>query len=158
MIRELVKHDVKAMFAFCQALKNEGAIMSFVEIERPEEVMAWIMSETEHIFGMWENDELIAVLKAKQGKSYKKHSVFMTAAVKESHRGEGLIVTLSDYVYPLLRERGIKIARAYIYSDNEGSVRAAKKDGFEYSGCVKMHHYNKDKEIWVDDLIFHKLL
>ena len=57
-----------------------------------------------------------------------------------------------------LKENGIKIARAYVYSDNTSSVSTLLKCGFTLSGCVHMHHLDERTNQYVDDLIFHKIL
>lgn len=150
--------DAQTIFEFCLQLKEEGAEMTFAEAQSVEEVKGWIDDPREHIFILREANHIIALIKASQGDHGREHSVFMSAAVKKSRRGEGLVRTLSAYVYPKLRERGILILRAYVYSNNHASINAVLKEGFSCTGAVHMHHKHTDKDQWIDDMIFHKHL
>ncbi len=150
--------DAQSIYEYCLQLKEEGAEMSFAEVQSVDEVKAWIESPREHIFILREANHIIALIKASQGARGREHSVFMSAAVRKSRRGEGLVRTLSAYVYPILRERGVLILRAYIYSNNHSSINAVLKEGFSCTGAVHMHHRHSETGQWIDDMIFHKHL
>lgn len=150
--------DAEAIYKFCCKLRDEHAEMSFAEVRSVEDVTKWIEDDHEHIFMMREANHIIALVKAKQGHDGREHSAFMSAAVLKPRRGEGLVSRLSAEVYPRLKERGIKIVRAYIYSNNHSSISSVLKEGFHCTGSVQMHHYHEATESWVDDLIFHKYL
>ncbi len=157
-ISEVKITDAEALYLFCSRLREEHAEMSFAEVQSIEDVKNWIEDDFEHMFMMREANHVIALVKAKQGHEGRKHNAFMSAAVLKSRRGEGLVSQLAEQVYPRLKERGIKIIRAYIYSNNHASISSVLKEGFTCTGSVHMHHYNETTEAWVDDLIFHKYL
>jgi len=157
-ISEVKMTDAEALLMFCRKLKTEGAEMTFAEADSIEAVELWIEDDHEHLFILRQANQIVALIKARQGRGSKTHSAFLSAAVLEARRGEGLVKTLSHEVYPVLKERGIQIARAYIYSNNHASISAVLKEGFHCSGTVLMHHFNEDNNMWVDDIIFHKFL
>lgn len=157
-VSEVKMTDAEALFDFCNRLREEHAEMSFADVTSIEDVKAWIEDDHEHMFMMREANHIIALVKAKQGHEGRNHNAFMSAAVLKSRRGEGLVNRLASEVYPRLKERGIKIVRAYIYSNNHASISAVLKEGFHCTGSVHMHHFNEKNKAWVDDLIFHKHL
>lgn len=157
-ISEVKITDAEALYHFCTKLRDEHAEMTFAEVRSIEDVKDWIEDDHEHMFMMREANHIIALVKAKQGHGGKEHSAFMSAAVVKSRRGEGLVSQLAAEVYPRLKERGIKIIRAYIYSNNHASISSVLKEDFHCTGSVHMHHFHKTTQTWVDDLIFHKYL
>lgn len=157
-ISEVKLKDAQALYEFCYKLREEHAEMSFAKVEGIEDVIEWIENDHEHLFMMREANHIIALVKAKQGLEEREHSAFMSAAVIKSRRGEGLVSQLAAQVYPRLKERGIKIIRAYIYSNNHASISSVLKEGFQCTGAIHMHHFNKKTQDWVDDMVFHKYL
>ncbi len=157
-ISEVKMSDAEALLLFCQKLKAEGAEMTFADVDSIEDVQVWIDDDHEHLFILRQANHIVAFIKAKQGRASKSHSAFLSAAVLSSRRGEGHVKRLSQEVYPVLKDRGIQIARAYIYSNNHASISAVLKEGFHCSGTVLMHHFNAETNMWVDDIIFHKFL
>ncbi len=158
MFIEVSNQEKEAVYAFCKAIGEEGLKMSFADVDHMDEVVQWIENPREHLFAHMEAGRVIALVKARQGETYKSHSVFMSAAVAKEHRGKRLVQDLSDWVYPQLKDRGIVLARAYVYSDNHSSIAAALRDGYRCTGAVHMHHFDQEAGAWVDDMIFHKEL
>jgi len=157
-ISEVKLKDAHALYDFCCKLRDEHAQMSFAKVENMDDVIEWIENDHEHLFMMREANHIIALVKARQGHDGREHSAFMSAAVVKVRRGEGLVSQLASQVYPRLKERGIKIIRAYIYSNNHASISSVLKEGFQCTGAVHMHHFDEKTESWVDDMIFHKYL
>ncbi|MTI49487.1 GNAT family N-acetyltransferase [Sporosalibacterium faouarense] len=156
--RRLRKDDIDQLIAFFRDLNHEGAEVSFSEVEKKEEIESWLNDERMHVFVADYDGEVLGVLRGKQGKVGRDHSCFLTAATNKKYRGHKIAQNLTKYSLSELKEIGVKIARAYIYSNNAASVSTILKCGFTSSGCVHMHHYEEDVERYVDDLIFHKIL
>ncbi|WP_432408691.1 GNAT family N-acetyltransferase [Wukongibacter sp. M2B1] len=156
--RELEEKDVPKVISMFSNLSSERTEVSFVEIASMDEIKAWIKSPDTFVYVAADGDVISAVLRAKRGKGNKKHSCNLTVAVDYSFRGNSIAKELTEYALRLLKNEGIKIARAYIYSNNKSSINTILACGFSFAGNVHMHHYDEKENIYVDDLIFHKLL
>lgn len=156
--REIEHGDVQRIYAFCESIRREAIKMSFADVSSHAEIEQWIESDRVHVFALFEREAVLALFKAKQGGQYRSHAAFLSAAVRKDRRGQGLVQQLGRLATPILKERGILVARAYIYSDNHASIAAALKDGFHCTGSVHMHHMDQQTGQWVDDMIFHKKL
>lgn len=157
-ISEVQRGDAEDILVFCKRLKEERAEMTFADVEGLDEVLEWIDNPLEHLFVLREANRIVAFLKARQGEGELSHSAFLSAAVLREKRGEGLVNQLSTWSLERLKSRGVKIVRAYVYSNNHASISAVLKDGFHCSGTVQMHHFNSETGMWIDDIIFHKYL
>lgn len=151
--------DVQNVWLFIGALIAESAEVSFTEVSGAEEVQDWVNSEEEMVYLAYENDQLMGILKGRrESLPEKQHAVFLTAAIQPIARGKHLAKALTEYALGEMKQRGVLIARIYVYSDNIASLNAVKKLNFEQSGIVKMHHKDLETGLYVDDYIFHKLL
>ena len=155
--RLFAERDIPGMMKMIGELKKESAEISLVEIESEKELRKWNRTN-EVVVVAAENDELLAVVKGTIGEGDKSHSAFLTAAVVAGSRSQGLAAELTDYLNQILGERGVKIVRAYVYSNNHASIKTIEKQGFVLGGRVLMHHFDKSQGAYVDDLIYHKLL
>ncbi|MBN2259783.1 MAG: GNAT family N-acetyltransferase [Clostridiales bacterium] len=151
-------NDLEIVFNFFQLLKAEGADISFTDVKTMEELENWFEDRNIVIVVAVEEDKLIAVARGKIGEADKSHSAFLTVAVSPDVRNMGIASHITKTLEKELVNRGVEIVRAYVYSDNEASIRTLQKQGFVYSGKVLMHHYDFENNAYVDDLIFHKLL
>lgn len=153
---ELNEDSFNVFLSFFKILNEESTDMSFDNMTE-EKLFAWLHSDHELIYGYEEGGKVVSVLKGKRGFEHKFHSVFLSAATLKSYRNKGLAAKLTEEGLVAMKPLGIKIARAYIYSDNTASVSTILKCGFTAAGCVHMHHIKEDGRI-IDDLIFHRVL
>ncbi|SHK49925.1 GNAT family N-acetyltransferase [Paramaledivibacter caminithermalis] len=156
--RELKEKDIPKVISMFSNLSKERAEVSFVEIASMEEIRDWIRNPDTFVYVAADGDLISAVLRAKRGKGNKQHSCNLTVAVDYSFRGNSIAKELTDYALESLKEKGIKIIRAYIYSNNKSSINTILSCGFTFAGNVHMHHYDEKTGTYIDDLIFHKLL
>jgi L-amino acid N-acyltransferase YncA len=157
-LRELKEKDIPKVISMFSNLSKERTEVSFVEIASMEEIRNWIRNPDTFVYVAADGDVISAVLRAKRGKSNKKHSCNLTVAVDYNFRGNSLAKDLTEYGLNSLKSKGIKIVRAYIYSNNKSSINTILACGFSFAGNVHMHHYDEKTDIYVDDLIFHKIL
>lgn len=156
--REFKKDDIEQTVSFFKDLHEEGAGVSFSSIQQETEIEEWMKDPCIDIYVAEFNNEILGVFRGKKGNPGRDHSSFLTAAISKKHRGQKIGQNLTYYGLDKLKESGVKIARAYVYSNNASSVSALLKCGFTSSGCVHMHHYDEKINQYVDDLIFHKIL
>ena len=157
-LRVLSEKDLKLVWSFFNELKSAQVDISFTENNTMEELKSWIINPLMVTVIATENGDLLAVARGIIGAGDKSHSAFLTAAVKSDSRSKGIAQELTDYLNRELYRHGVKIVRAYVYSDNKPSVRTLEKQNFVFSGKVLMHHLDAKTNTYVDDLIYHKLL
>jgi ribosomal protein S18 acetylase RimI-like enzyme len=149
--------DAASVMRLIEGLKKESADISLVEIESAKDLKNWNKDNQVAVVAV-DHGEVVAVVKGIIGNGSKSHSAFLTAAVKPGLRSRGIAAKLTDFLNLELVKHGVKIVRAYIYSDNTASIKTVEKQGFILSGRVLMHHFDESNGIYVDDLIYHKLL
>ncbi len=152
--------DAPAMLKLFQELKEEGAQVGFTHIQDIEEIQQWIKDKNMILYLAVDanKDKIAGVLRAKRGNSYQQHSAFVTAAVSKVYRGQKIAQVMTNYGTKDLAEKGVKIARTYVYSDNRASLNTLLSCGFTISGTVHMHHFSEETGQYVDDIIVHKVL
>ncbi len=152
------KHS-EGIFELCQRLKEENARMSFTDIEHIDQLENWFNDSNVLLYGKFsESGQLIAMVKATRGVGNKAHSCYLAAATHPDFRKESLASSLTNEVLDDLKNRGVLIARTYIYSWNRASIKTIEKCGFTQSGRVVMHEYDELTGEYIDDLIFYKRL
>ena len=156
--REMVLEDIENVLTLFKKLEEESAEVSFSEITKREEIINWLHDSRMYIYVAEDNKKLVGVFRGKRGKKGREHDCFLTCAVDIESRGKKVGQNLTKYALKELKKEGIKIARAYVYSNNIPSVSTLLRSGFTSSGCVHMHHYDYRTNEYVDDLIFHKIL
>ena len=157
--RKLESKDSQSILEFFNELKEENALVSFAEETDINTINSYLTNENMFLYVAEVNNDIAGVFRAKKGEEpWKKHSVVLTCAIKSKYRGKGIAKSLTDYSLDEIKKEGVKIARAYIYSDNPSSINTILKCGFTFSGAVHMHHYCENQKRYVDDLIFHKIL
>jgi L-amino acid N-acyltransferase YncA len=158
VFRDIEEKDVPQIMEFFTQLREEDAGVSFTECDREEQIREWIGNPDVFVYVAEYENRVVGVFKARREGSHKKHSAFLTAAVDKDFRGHNVAKNLTNYGLSRLPQRGIGIARAYIFSDNKPSINTILSCGFQFSGSVYMHHYDEKNQKYVDDLIFHKIL
>jgi L-amino acid N-acyltransferase YncA len=153
MIRRININDLETYLDFVNRIFVEDLDLSLKDYSTKETAISLLTDPKQVIVVKIEESKIVALAKG----YIKDHSAFLTAAVLKEQRGSGIAMVITDYLLDILRQEGVIIARSYVYSDNPSSMKVMEKMGFELSGKVFMHHFNKDKD-QVDDLIFHKLL
>ncbi|ABR47900.1 GCN5-related N-acetyltransferase [Alkaliphilus metalliredigens QYMF] len=156
--RAIERDDIASICKLFQGLQEEGATVSFVDDISPQTIEKWIEDPNVSIFVALDEKQVVGVFRAKRGGKNKEHSAFLTVAVNPEYRGCKLAKRLTLFSLEKLRELGIKVARAYVYSDNKASINTLLSTRFTLSGCVYQHHYDEKAGEYVDDLIFHKIL
>lgn len=156
--RELKEKDIPKVISLFSNLSKERSEVSFAEIASMEEIRDWIRNPDTFVYVAADGDVIPAVFRAKRGKGNKRHSCNLTVAVDYSFRGNSIAKELTEYAIKHLKEKEIKIARAYIYSNNKSSINTILSCGFSFAGNVHMHHYDDKSKTYIDDLIFHKVL
>ena len=160
--RRMESQDSDSVWSLIELLKAEGAEISFTELTTKEEVMRFIDNPAQLSYVAVTKEEPSRVLGLVRGRrdmtSEKSHAAFLTAATHPDARGSGLAAKLTNFALQQMKNEGVNIARIYVYSDNEASLKAVGKLGFVHSGTVLRHHRDQVSGEYVDDLIFHKVL
>lgn len=152
--------DIQGIFTLFQELKEEDAQVGFTRIKEPVEIQLWLDDEHFYLYVATDPEEntIIGVLRGKRGVSNKAHSVFLTAAIAKGWRGKNIGKKLTQFGLAELKNKGLKIARTYVYSNNKASINTLLSCGFTISGTVYMHHFSDETQQYVDDIIVHKVL
>lgn len=152
--------DIEGIYHLFQELKKEDAQVGFTRVNEPAEIQSWLDDEHYYLYVVTTSGEntVIGVLRGKRGESYKAHSVFMTAAIAKDRRGKNVGKKLTQFGLADLKNKGLKIARTYVYSNNKASLNTLLSCGFTISGTVYMHHFSEKTQQYVDDIIVHKVL
>ncbi len=156
--RELMEKDVPQVLSLFSKLSTEMAQVSFSDLGEEDQIKAWLDNTDTFVYVAVDGDIVLAVIRASRGKRHKSHSVNLTVAVDYKFRGHSIAKGLTNYCMEALKKEEIKVARAYIYSNNPSSIATILSCGFKLSGSVIMHHYDKKNDEYVDDLIFHKVI
>ena len=160
--RSIKSDDIDSIWSLIELLKAEGAEMSFTELTGKEEIMNFVDNPAQLSYVAVSKEEPSRVLCLVRGRrdmaSEKSHAAFLTAATHPDARGSGLAAELTNFALDQMKDEGVKIARIYVYSNNQASLNAVRKLGFVHAGTVLRHHRDQVTGEYVDDLIFHKIL
>ncbi len=156
--REFSKMDVGQVIELFNELNEEGLEVSFSEIDKRDVLEGWIEDSWIRVYVAESNGKILGVFRGKKGNQGREHACFLTAAISRKYRGMKIGQRLTNYSLKQLKQNDVKIARAYVYSNNPSSVCTLLKCGFVASGSVHMHHFDNRTKQYVDDLIFHKIL
>jgi ribosomal protein S18 acetylase RimI-like enzyme len=158
VLRPLEQRDVLKALSLFQKLESEMAEVSFTEVLEEEQICQWITNEQTFVYVAADGDLVLAVIRAKRENPDRPHAVVLTVAVDYQFRGQNIAKDLTLFCLDQIKEQGVDIARAYIYSNNYASVCTILSCGFVSAGSVHRHHYDERQKRYVDDLIFHKVL
>lgn len=158
VFRKLEQRDVLKALSLFQKLEHEMAEVSFTEVLEEEQISQWIENEHTFVYVAADGDLILAVIRAKREDHDRPHAVVLTVAVDYQFRGQNIAKDLTLYCLNEIKNYGVEIARAYIYSNNYSSVCTILSCGFVSAGSVHRHHYDERLKRYVDDLIFHKVL
>ena len=154
--KELDSSHIPQFFALCRELEGQRAGVSFVRYQSEEQLQQVLADEYIHLFGAFDGDKLVGVFQARQGQGNKAHSCHIGGAVTSELRGKKVSSRMMEYALTQLKDRGIWMIRAYVYSDNPSSVASLLAAGFTWAGTVYKHQWDDSTNRWIDDLIFHK--
>jgi L-amino acid N-acyltransferase YncA len=150
--------DVPLLAAFFDRLREEKAIMSFVDAEITD-LEKWSEDPLVFCYVVEVQGEVVGLIKAKRpGRPNQRFWAFLSIAIDTAHRGMGLARGLTDFACQRLREEGIWLVRAYIYNDNAASLATARACGFVETGRVVAHHRDEETGQLVDDVIMHRII
>jgi ribosomal protein S18 acetylase RimI-like enzyme len=150
--------DAEKMFNLFQQLKRDGHEVTFADVSHPKEIVAWLETENNSFYIARHFEQVIGVLRAVKEIGKTAHACQITIAVSSEYRQQGIAKSLVQYGLSDLRNQGLLIARAYVFTDNKPSLNTLLSVGFTITGSIVKHHYNHQKEIYVDDIIMHKEL
>ncbi len=157
-LRELKEKDIPKVISMFSNLSEERAKVSFVEIASMEEIRNWIKNPNTFVYVAADGDVISAVLRAKRGKGNQSHTCNLTVAVDFNFRGNSIAKELTEFALNILKDKGIRIIRAYIYSNNKTAINMVLSCGFTFAGNIYMNHFDEETGKYIDDLIFHKIL
>ncbi len=158
LFRTMKEEDTEQVLSLFSKLQLESAGVSFTEIIDKVEFEAKKNEKGCFFYVAVKDYQIISVFRGRQGEGNKSHSALLTIAVDPNYRGKHLAKNFTEYCLTDLKNYGVSIARAYVYSDNKPSINALLSAGFTISGCVHQHHKNEKTGDFVDDVIFHKVL
>lgn len=160
IFKSLEREDISKVWEFFVQLRLEGAEVSFAEVETKEILESWIDNPAHLTYIALENNQkLLGVVRGKREMTdEKKHAAFLTAAIHPDARGKQIAAELTSFALSDMKKQGVTIARIYVYSDNNASLHAIEKLGFTLGGKVLMHHLDVKTGLYVDDIIYHKIL
>lgn len=158
LCKDLDKSHIPQFFALCSELKEQKAGVSFVRYQTEAQLEQVFEDKTIHLFGAFNGDKLVGVFQARQGEGNKAHSCHIAGAVTSELRGKKVSSKMMEYALGRLKDRGIWMIRAYVYSNNPSSVASLLAAGFTWAGTVYKHQWDENEGRWLDDLIFHKEL
>lgn len=148
--RKLDQRDHKKLLELIRELKAEGHDLSVYEY-----LANTIRLRThlrEQVFtGAFDGEKLVGMLRARIDKSHS-HKCKLCMGFTEHHRGQGLALKLFEASVEAMKNAGLQVIHALIFSDNGPSIAFARKCGFEYTGRFPLHHLREGKP--VDDLIY----
>ncbi|MDW7670362.1 MAG: GNAT family N-acetyltransferase [Bacillota bacterium] len=152
------KNDAELIFDLFQQLKRDSHEVTFAEVENPQEIINWLETDSNSFYIARYNQQVIGVLRAVKGKEKTAHACQITIAVSSEYRQQGIAKSLVQYGLSDLKNQGILIARAFVFSDNKPSLNTLLSVGFTITGSIAKHHYNHQKELYADDIVMHKEL
>ena len=164
--------SVPSAWQLIELLKAEGADITFTALESEADVLSWVDNPEHLVYAAIKNNDsessnserasfetVCALVRGRRENTpEKKHAAYMTAATHPEHRGKGLAAQLTEFALEAMTHEGVNIARIYVYSDNKASLQAVSKLGFQYAGAVLRHHQCPQTGLYVDDMIYHKIL
>ncbi len=156
--RELQERDIPKVISLFSNLSREMAEVSFAEVASIDEIKGWLKNPSTYVYVAAHDDVILGVLRAKGGKGNKSHSCYLTVAVDYNFRGNSVAQDLTNYALKMLKEEGLELIRAYVYSNNKASINTILSCGFTFTGNIYRHHYDEKSGAYIDDLIFHKML
>jgi|SRR5690554_1159975 len=156
--KDLDSGHAPALLALFNELNGEKAGVSFTRYTELEQIEELFTQAHIHLFGAFVGDKLVGAFQARQGQGNKSHSCHIAGAVARSFRGKRVSSHMMEYALQRLKERGIWMVRAYVYSTNTSSIASLLAAGFTWSGTVYKHQWDDQAQRWLDDLIFHKEL
>ncbi|WP_350343441.1 GNAT family N-acetyltransferase [Proteinivorax tanatarense] len=154
--RVINQNHIEQLWDLSLELKEEKAGVHFVSIDSKEDIEKMLEDPDIYLFGAFEKEQLIGAFSARRGKGNKRHSCHIAAAFTKACRGKGISQKLMDYALGHLKQEGIWMIRAYVYSYNKASVASLLSCGFTCSGTVHKLQWNEKEGRYIDDLIFHK--
>jgi len=158
IFREMKGKDHQQVLVLFEKLQGETSEVSFAEILNEEDLQEKVNEKGAHFYVALKEETVVAVFRGRQGVGNKSHSAFLTIAIDPSARKKGLAKNFTNYCLEDLKEKGVTVARAYVYSNNKPSINTILSAGFTFAGCVYQHHKIETTGEYVDDLIFHKIL
>lgn len=150
------KTDVFEMFELFQQLKSDDHPTTFSDVESPEVVMEWLERKGEYIYLAKLNQQVVGALRGRRGTGIADHACEITIAVSSDYRRQGIAKSLVIYGLSDLKNNGIKVARAQVFSDNKPSLNTLLGAGFSITGSVLKHHFDHYRKVYVDDIILMK--
>lgn len=148
-IRQLTEQDEQQLLDLLEKLSAEGHDLSVIRM--PKET--GYQKDLQHAvyLGAFDDDAMVGVYRASIPEKAP-HKCSLCIGLTAPYQGKDVALQFFEAGLPLLKERGVEVIHAWIYSFNMASIAFAEKVGFEEYGKVPVHHY-RDGEA-VDDLLY----
>lgn len=156
--RLMTTADIEGAIEIFTKLNAEAAQVSFAEILEQDVLLKELKDRNCYYYVATEEGRIISVFRGRRGEGNKNHAALLTIAIDPDYRGNHLAKPFTLYCLEQLKEQGVSLARAYVYSNNKPSINTLLSSGFTVSGSVFQHHYNEETNEYIDDIIFHKQL
>jgi len=158
ILRPLERKDVPKVLSLFGKLSYEMTAVPFAEIAAEEQIAEWIDREDTYVYVAADGDVILAVIRAKRGVDAKSHAATIALAVDESFGGQKFASQLTAFCAQALKDEGVKIMRAFVFSNNHQAIQTVLRCDFTLSGSVRKHHVDVTTGRYIDDLIFYKEL
>ena len=152
------RQDIPAILELFQSMKNEPHRSTFSDVNNGDQILNWLNQEDYNLYVARTDKKIIGVLRAYQEPDLQRHACLLTIAVSTAYRKQGIGKSLIIYGVADLKNKGILVARALIFSDNKPSINTFLSAGFSITGSILKHHFNHQSGHYVDDLILYKEL
>lgn len=156
ILRAMEAKDVPKVLGLFGQLSVEMTSVPFDTVVEAEEIEAWLSRDDIFIYVAADGDLIMAVIRAKKGQGNKSHAAHIALAVDERFGGRKYAQKLTQFCVEALKQEGVHLVRAFVYSNNQSSIETVLSCGFSLSGSVYRHHYDVQSQRYIDDLIFYK--
>ncbi len=156
ILRAMEMRDVPKVLGLFGQLSAEMTAVPFDSIANEAQIADWLDREDTFVYVAADGDLILAVIRAKRGQGNKEHAAHIALAVDERFGGRKYAAQLTEFCIGALKEVGVELVRAFVYSNNQSSIETVLCCGFTLGGSVYKHHYDLNAERYIDDLIFYK--
>lgn len=151
--------DIDNVWEFLEKLRLHHKDIQSVDVPDKKDLKKWLIDGEIFLYIAENGENVLAILKAIRGKDNEtRHSAYLSEAIHPDYLNKDIGEKLTFFALEDMKKDGVSIARVNIYSNNIQSITTLLKLGFNISGSIYRHHYNKNKEEYIDEIIFYKLL
>ena len=156
ILRSMEMRDVPKVLGLFGQLSVEMTSVPFDTVADEAQIATWLDRDDTFVYVAADGDLILAVIRAKRGQNNKAHAAHIALAVDERFGGRKFAVQLTYFCIDALKDEGVQLVRAFVYSNNQSSIETVLSCGFSLSGAVYKHHYDLQTDRFIDDLVFYK--